>query len=485
MKHLYLARFTLQAHTPWSLSSGSADGVFDTTLVRDANGLPAIPGSTLAGVLRHLYQDDHGQGATDALFGFQSRGTGHDDNGAGSSVQVAWGCVLDSHGQPVEGLAAANQPQRLRDDPLLAALLTQADAPISRNRVRVGVRGAAADTGKFDRAILPAGHRFAGEISLWSDQASDPRWQRLLALLGDPRLRLGASTRSGLGATRLVRLWQRHYDLAGDKDAADFRSLSPDIAAHNGLHQADTAAAHLPDGWLRFDLQLTAEDFWRIGQGNEPCGNYATGKTPNALPLVEECIQWDKHGQGYRRLNLALLPASSLKGALAHRVAYYANCLDGNWADAHPVGEDWDKSDPDNGSPAVRELFGYSRDCVTDGEPAGQAGRLYIDDVGIDVSAGQVAMMMHNAIDRFTGGVRDRLLFGEELLWQTRLNVTCLFDTRQVSKQARHALQLALNDLASGRLSLGAGSGRGHGRFHAKPDSLPGLRSDTHPEHAQ
>lgn len=481
MKHLYLARFILTAQSPWSLSSGTPDGVFDSALVRDANGLPAIPGSSLAGVLRHLYQDSHGQTATDALFGFQQRGSGHDDNGAGSRVQVAWGCILDSHGQPVEGLAVAERPQQLQNDALIAALLTQAQAPISRDRVRIGARGAAADTGKFDRSILPAGHRFACEISLYADEPAPQQWQHLLELLNDPRLRLGAATRSGLGATRLAGLWQRHYDLSDASDANAFRNLGPGIGDHHGLHRAAPSSAALPEGWLRFELELTASDFWRIGQGNEPSGNYHNGKAPDAVPLVEERIHWDNNGHGSRRLSLALLPGSSLKGALAHRSAYYANCLSGNWADDHDAGHDWDKSDPEQGSPEIRELFGYSRDRTENDQTSGQAGRVYIDDVSIEVSAQQVAMMMHNAIDRFTGGVRDRLLFGEELLWQTRLAIPCLIDTRELSQRARQALQLALDDLANGRLSLGAGSGRGHGRFQATPDSLPTLSTNAQP----
>lgn len=487
MNQLYLARFTLEAHTPWSLSTGNPDGVFDTALVRDANGLPALPGSTLAGVLRHLYQQDYGEQASKQLFGYQSRGAGHDDNGAGSSVQVAWGCIMDSKGHAVEGLAAASQPQRLREDPLLAALLTQADAPITRDRVRIGARGAASDTGKFDRGILPAGHRFACEISLWSDQSADPRWQRLLGLLADPRLRLGASTRSGLGACRIVGLWQRGFDLANSTDADAFRSLPADIASHDCLKRYEAVQTGLPEGWLRSDLCLSAEDFWRIGNGNEPLGHYANGKAPDALPAVEERIHWDDSGHGSRRLQLALLPASSLKGALAHRVAYYANCLNNNWADSHSPGADWDKSDPENGSPEVQELFGFSRDNAGEEQATGQAGRIYLDDAAIEVSAEQVGMMMHNAIDRYTGGVRDRLLFGEELLWQTQFTITCLIDSRELSSQALQALQLALNDLASGRLSLGAGGGRGHGRFQIDPDTLPTLYSEpaAQQDHAQ
>lgn len=156
----HLARFVLEARTPLSIGSGSPDGVFDTALVRDANDLPAIPGSSLAGVLRHLYRSDQGEAAANALFGYQAPGK-HEKNGAPSRLDVAWCCILDAEGTPVEGLALP--PNRdLPRDPLLAPLMAERDAPLTRNRVRIGPRGAAADTGKFDRAVLPAGYRFAG-----------------------------------------------------------------------------------------------------------------------------------------------------------------------------------------------------------------------------------------------------------------------------------------------------------------------------------
>jgi hypothetical protein len=80
---------------------------------------------------------------------------------------------------------------------------------------------------------------------------------------------------------------------------------------------------------------------------------------------------------------------------------------------------------------------------------------------------------MHNAIDRFTGGVRDRLLFSEELLWQDEMELALLIHTARLGEDARQALRLALDDLISGRLALGAGAGKGHGRFTGTAE--PGL----------
>ena len=85
---LHIARFTLQAETALSIGSGGADGVYDHPIVRDANDLPSIPGTSLAGVLRHLWISRTGQASADEVFGYQ-----HRDQGAQSCIEVA-ACVL-------------------------------------------------------------------------------------------------------------------------------------------------------------------------------------------------------------------------------------------------------------------------------------------------------------------------------------------------------------------------------------------------------
>ncbi|MCU7960113.1 MAG: hypothetical protein KZQ58_08965 [gamma proteobacterium symbiont of Bathyaustriella thionipta] len=203
---LYIARLVLEADTALSINSGSPDGVFDTALVRDANNLPAIPGSSLAGVLRHLWRDEYGQADENSLFGFQAG-----SEGAASPLSISWGVLLNSKGNAAEGLILDKQ---YLQDPLYASVLQQMDTPVYRDRVRLGHKGAALDSGKFDRAVLPAGHRFALEIRLWAKpEEDDVLWRQLLALLIHPGFRLGGATRAGLGRMKLVSLHQQQFDM--------------------------------------------------------------------------------------------------------------------------------------------------------------------------------------------------------------------------------------------------------------------------------
>ena len=180
---LYLARVLIEARTPLSVGTGNADGVFDTSLVRDANDLPAIPATSLAGVLRALYAHTFGQDATHSLFGYSSTsGANNQALAFPSRVVISWGALLDSHGRAADGIIF--ETERMSTDPLYSIVQRQKDLPVHRNRVRLNHRGTAMDTGKFDLSILPAGHRFAFELRLWAKaEEGEGEWNRLLSLL--------------------------------------------------------------------------------------------------------------------------------------------------------------------------------------------------------------------------------------------------------------------------------------------------------------
>ena len=468
---LHLARFTLEAQSALSIGSGANDGVYDHPIVRDANGLPMIPGTSLAGVLRHLWIANHGgkEAAANALFGYQRY-----DKGDASRLEVAACPMQNSHGQAVEGLVVK---QHGLDDPLLKAAQATRDDPLFRDRVRISHRGVAADTGKFDRGLVLAGTRFCGELRLWSDKTADPDWEALLALLVDPRLRLGGATRAGLGAMRLVpeSLHCGTFNLRQPEDVRRLQTLAPSLGAHQGL--TPTTVKHQPITALTtLRLRLTPRDFWRIGQGDGAVNHY--DKTPNLLPKTEAKVTWEQHNKGKinHQIKYALVPGSAVKGALAHRTAFHFNALSGIFVEDIEESKraTWDKSED---SEAVRALFGFAKNKETAPQRSraqtGQAGQVFIDDLHLklDRPKQQATSLMHNSIDRFTGGVRNRMLFSEEVLYNTpmELTITLLPGVATTDDTTRQALARALVDLCAGRLALGGGATKGHGSFSGEP----------------
>jgi len=459
--HLHIARLSLECATPLSIGTGGSDEAFDVELVRDANGLPAIPGSSLTGVIRHLLARVHGDAHSRSLFGFQDGGEGQV-----SAVEVSWGCIQDSMGRTVDGLLLGAARNRLDDDPLLRFARGTADTPVTRERVRINHRGSAANRGKFDRAILPAGYRFSAEIAMWSDGTDLPRedWSELLALLSHPEMRLGGATRSGLGAISIESIHERTFDLRKEREAFSNLARSVGDTSTLQLRTSTSASKGLP---ATFTLDLEPRHFWRIGRGDQPLSRGE--KEADDLPRLERRVVWT-NGVGVlsEPTEWLLVPWSAVKGAIAHRVAFHHNRLSGRFADDMEPDAiaTYDKAETNE---AIRDLFGFARNDRRIGGQSGQAGRLAANDVFVRIDPVHVKLLSHNAVDRFTGGVRKHMLFSEEVIWGLGFKMKImLFPSREPEHSdplADKALRMALRDLGSGTLSIGAGAGDGHGFF--------------------
>ncbi len=446
---LHMARFVLEAESAFSIASGLSDGTFDNLVVRDANGLPAIPGTTIAGVLRHRLHAEKGKKYTDSLFGYQKENR---NEGQASSLEVSWGVIHDSSNRPVERL------QERIDDHILQKLAE--DHPIFRDRVRLTHRGTAAYQGKFDRTVLPRGCRFSVEMRLWAAEKRPQQWQDLLALLKAPLL-LGGSTRSGLGRFSCIRMAEKIFDLSKPDDHEQLQQTGPGLADLTGwkilwtMRQPVTAD---------LTVELEAEDFWRFGQGGVPLKG--SGKAPDALPYTEPVITWEGDRAGFNS-RCVVVPGSAVRGAFRHRFLFHYSRL--------LLGKDGlQDTDWQQARQACDALFGHAAD-TEDGKTRGRAGALFFSDLYLDVDAvGRAAKhLTHSSVDRFTGGVRQGALFMEELLWNCSLRLEINLQNMAPAelpdmRKAGIAFQWVLDDLAAGRLALGAASAKGHGYFRGK-----------------
>ncbi|BBO87234.1 RAMP superfamily CRISPR-associated protein [Desulfosarcina ovata] len=444
----HIARFVLEADSAFSIGSGLSDSAFDNLVVRDANGLPTIPGTTIAGVLRHLYRQEsggkEGEKAADQLFGNIEK-----ESSAMSRVTFSWGIIHDEEDRPVEKL----QP---KIEGLFLDTLIQ-DHPLYRDRVRINEKGVASDKGKFDVTVIPKGCRFSFEITLWADRKEPPEWNNLLSLLQNPMLRLGGSVRSGLGRFKCIRLYHAAFNL---KDSSAYEKYCDiGMGLDDYQHLEEKTPAETGYRGLRLTIRLEPEDFWRFGQGSSPI--MKSEHPPDALPLVEPFIQWTDNKASINVRHVAI-PGSSIKGAIRHRFTFHY----GRLLMDLPDGEKRQKVDK-----AVHELFGQSHETSEKGHPSGQAGQIWFDDgyiaIGNDFNR-CAAHMNHSSIDRFTGGVRSGALFGEELIWNQPLKIKVFLnfkDLDELGENTKQALAWTLEDLVNGRLALGAGSAKGHGFF--------------------
>lgn len=441
--HYYLLHLTLEAKSAHGIHKGHGDSTHDSLVVRDANGLPTLPGSSIAGVLRSQFSKKHGIDASNYLFGYIDA----DTQGQASYLTVSWGMVHDSRNNPSEGLLAC--PEK---DELLKDLLDE--KPIVRQRVRLNEHGTATDTGKFDTTWIPAGARYTTWIAYWCDgsEQSVTLWTNLISMLQQSELHIGKGTRSGTGHFQIIGMHHGYWDLSTVDGGKGYSQRPRSRCDVRGLTQIPIS----PDVGLVMTMQLQAESAWRVGGGERVIlgGGTAQDKVPDLLPMHEARILWDRNNRATLRNNESyLLPASAIKGALRHRIAYHYRRLEGQFSSSGLV-------DCIDDCLAVRELFGFSN------EDAASAGILTIQDIMI--SDASVQQIMHNKIDRFTGGVIDGALFSELVLWNTP--ITLIIEVHQhagtkPSANTKKALALALEDLSRGWLPLGAGGSRGLGVF--------------------
>ncbi len=433
IKVINTVSFSIETLSPLSLGSGMNE-LIDVAIVRDANNLPTIPGSSLRGVLRHLWRTYKlDPEAENKLFGIEEN---NHSEGNRAALTFSFGFVHDQNNAPVQGLKTVPP-----EDSVLNLL--KKDAPLKRDHVKLNDRHVADDRNKFDRAAVPVGTRFSFEIS-WLDRCVDvDEVKTLLSYINHPAFRLGGASGKGYGKVRLLINSMQHKKLSFNNGILSEQSSKiENIKELNGEDQVSSIC-----------LSLEPVSVMRIGSPTSPTSTKTgDGSELNLRPLSEPKISWNEEkGALSTDSNLRyVVPGSSIRGALAHRTLFHFNRLTEKWT-----------TKPNEPSKVMRgallDLFGSAKSNKDGGD---KAGRLIFDD-GELIDA-QPLVMEHNTIDRFTGGVMKGALFSEEVLYGGTLEFVVTLIHRQSQCEnlqiAIEALNLAISDLCEGRLALGAKS---------------------------
>lgn len=184
-------------------------------------------------------------------------------------------------------------------------------------------------------------------------------------------------------------------------------------------------------------------------------------------PVKEKKVVW-RDGKGELTEELVLIPATSVKGALAHRVAYHYNKLTGVYADNLETEEER-KNVVGKNNKAVKALFGSEGeiDKVTKKMVNQARGNVFFSDVIENKLEDKI--LNHVAIDRFTGGAIDGALFSEKTTYGEGHNFTFTILAKNDAlkdEEVMLALENALTDICKGMLPLGGGVNRGNGVFN-------------------
>lgn len=370
------AVYQVEAECRTPLRTGGTEGDPERVL-RDRDGAAFLQGSSLAGAFRGWLEAAGERTMADSLLG--------------SAEQT--GRLILSDGRFDVGANQYTRP-RLRIDPKSAT---------------------GEDGGKFDVAHMGRGSRLRFSL-IWMGGPEErdrelAAVERLLSALDAGAIRLGAQKSNGFGQLSLT-VKRRLFDLTEEEDRR----------------------AWLADQWDGEPLKLNP---FKLDSGVRFT---VTGRADNllikaALVTGERDEQQGAYTPNLSEGGLALLPGSSIKGAVRARAEYIANVLK-------------------LGSEFTEQYFGRDAGAGDNGLP----GLVQFEDALLSSDCKKKVRRIR--IDRFTGGVQRAGLFTEEPI-STKLE---LHMTAPEEPALCGLLLYALRDLGLGLYNLGSGWAIGRGQ---------------------
>jgi CRISPR/Cas system CSM-associated protein Csm3 (group 7 of RAMP superfamily) len=461
--------------TTTPLHVGGYGESFDTDLplARDGAGGFYVPGTSLAGPMRLWCLSAFHEKETKDLFGYQKEDEGH-----------------------ASFLMVEDAPVRNVCDEMLNDYETEIRDGVGINR-RWGV---AENRIKFDRAILPRGSKLDFRISVDVEDDADENKARekfktvqsrlghLLQALIDGEVPFGAAKTRGFGRARLVSHEIRLQKRKG-KDFLKHLRAGGEVSSVAQLKAADVEFQPKQPARLTVTIRWEPSGALMVKSG-------AGGIGVDMLPLIS-----GKDG------SVALvLPGSSVKGALrahAERITRTVRneCL-----------EDEEFEKQLTHIPLICDMFGRSKPPESEHSKDGNIGTLAVRDCYAekvllreqwqavtaakekalqdeldkisDAGIGMFEQMPHVAVDRWTGGAADSMLFSvlepRGINWEPIVLTLDLQPRRNAEKRkedekaeadrldkdaALALLFLLLRDMAAGRVPLGFAVNRGMGEI--------------------
>ena len=408
MKTRYIAHITIEAQTPLKVGSADSDFMKDSPIQKDWNGLPMILGTSIAGVLRKDFE-----GNDDEVFGKEF----------GSKVIFSNALLVDENGKVNEGLLLEKTPFLELFDNLPQREHTKID--------HRGVTGSSKEYSKFDEEVVYKGTQFKFVLEMLDDKSA---FEQLLGMLQSPAFRLGGGSTKGFGKFKVLEILTQTIETP--QALANYSSsLNSTKGSRVDLSTTNEAKNH-----SIYRLNIAPDDFFMFGSG-------FGDDDADQIPVVEKVMDYGKKGLSQNHI---LIPATSLKGAIAHRTAYHFNLQNELF-----IGNDEAKK-------VLTELFGEAKNSKEEIE--GSKGKLLFSDL-FKLDRSESKVFDHVAIDRFTGGGLDGALFQEKTTaQQDEWEVEILLENG-VDEVFVKAFEATLDDVCSGMLPLGGATTKGHGVF--------------------
>ncbi len=478
----YVARIVVEAETPLAVGSDSLKYDLDKPVEKDFNDLPFIPGTAIAGYLRKKVADN-----IDALFG--DKPEEYKEQPTGSNIIVSDAFLMDSKGK------VHQQPEIINDD----FLNRYFKLPV-RQHTAINEYGAAKEHSKFDTEIVYKGSRFKFEIELQLAKKKDDDWKEILNTFFRNDFYLGSGEYNNFGELKVFEIKQRRFNLNEDLDAY----LKHDVNLNEigvGFQDYKQENTEVTQPYQENEIKFSGKNsFFHFGAG------YGDTLVDNVNYTEDVAEGWDAGGPKFEEYYV--IPGTSIKGALAHRVAFHYNKEKGNTVEElipkfkEKINEICNddalknltlaeteeelkkqkaelekrlkniqiiKANPTavfenylgENNEAVKTLFGTAKQSEKEKEPSGQSGQIIFKDIYLKKKDFKEHIFYHNKIDRYTGGTIETALFSEKVL---------IIDERDLCYKYKDGINLeflnkAIDDLKNGMLPLGGLVNKGHGIF--------------------
>ncbi len=417
MKIKHIAHIIIEADTPLKVGSNASDFLQDSPVQKDWNGLPMILGTSIAGVIRK----DFDENLVDDIFG--------KNNGSKVIFSNALLCI-DKENQVKEEL--------LLDKDRTDFIKIFDNLPI-REHTSINDKGVVRENSKFDEEVVYKGTRFKFSIEMIEDDKES--FDEVLNLLSSSSFRLGGGSTKGFGKIKVIEIKTVSFDV--DSYINYSSSLNHTLGSEASASPKGGAKAPYPINHIKYTLKITPDDFFMFGSG-------FGDSDADSTPVYEKVVDYKNTKLSNNQI---LIPASGIKGALAHRTLYHYNLKQKLF-----IGDK-------NARTTISELFGEAKNSKEN--ILGSKGKILISDC-FKPNHNQTKTFDHVAIDRFTGGGIDGALFQEKTIAKNEdddwYEIEILLEKNIENKYIK-AFESALIDICNGLLPLGGMTTKGHGVF--------------------
>jgi len=401
--------------SPLNVGSGASLST-DKDIIKDPDGIPYIPASTVAGVVRDKFKEKYGDEMCaqeiNKYFGnVKKRKAGvieknDDDRESIESRLLFYDAIINTENEGVNHIS-------IRDS-------------VALDEHKTAKKGA-----KFDMEVLGPGVRFITyvEQNIYSD--ADKDYLQLVADIFSSGLMFGAKTTRGYGKTGEVKTYFKSFAFTEGSDNTLDDWLDFNLYSYDGWGDPSTQSEYgSAVGWtIIVALEL---------KGGISICRYTTQphEKEEIIPDMEHLTSYDGEQQ-----IVPVIPGTSWAGAFRHRMGEFGVDID-----------------------SENSIFGFAGPRSNERTRIRKKSKLVFSESVIHNAVEKV--LSRNAIDRFSGGTANGAFYTEKTCYGGNTDLVISWRGKEkISENDRKALAAVLTDLHYGFLAVGGETSIGRGLF--------------------